>query len=762
MEFFATCAGGLERLLADELRDLGCARVRPLRGQVVFEGALEDAYRVCLWSRLASRVVVVLARVDAQNSEQLYKSVRALDWEAQLLPGATLAVDAHGTNAELRNTRYVAQRVKDAIGDTLYAKRGARPVVDTRSPDLSVVVRITRDRALVGIDLAGELLFHRGYGGTRAGFGQLAALRADYAAALVAKAGLGAASGADEQVLVLYPGTGTLLVETASVLLDRAPGLLHERWGMRGWAGHDEATWEALRKEAERRAEEGAGRAPELLVAEPRRGGGEACAHLLRAAGLDVAPRFLALGEVPASVDRVIADLSWSAGASLPERVEPLACVAQAAQLPTSAVLAVLAPDATVDRAVGLQPSTSEAVLLGRDDLVLSRYELAEGRPVPARVTLADGSEIPVNVAASDQFAKRLAKMAHQRQKWARREDISCYRIYDSDLPDYAVTIDLYEGVILRGRSTGRWLSIYEYAPPHDVDATLAQARMLDALAIAPRVLDVAPRDVFVRTRVRARGGSQYAAEARAEAHEPRGGRPGRRTRAQDRTLPEGAHLIDEGGLTFEVNFSSRLDSGIFLDHRETRSMLREMAKHLDGNGRFLNLFAYTGTGTCYAADGGARATTTVDLSRPSLDWAQRNMARNGFDGPEHEFVQADVLAWIREQRRGRNRWDLIFCDVPTFSNSSRMRSTSFDVQRDHVELLISVSRLLTRADEASGWKGGTCVFSCNLRSFRPDERALARAGVEIEDITRQTIPQDFVRSPRIHHCFLVRRMARA
>ena len=180
--------------------------------------------------------------------------------------------------------------------------------------------------------------------------------------------------------------------------------------------------------------------------------------------------------------------------------------------------------------------------------------------------------------------------------------------------------------------------------------------------------------------------------------------------------------------------------------------MVREMAKRIPEGGRFLNLFAYTGTATCYAADGGAEHTTTVDLSRPYLDWAGRNLRRNGFEG-DHELVQADVISWVGEQRhaRGAARYDLVFCDPPTFSNSSRMRKSSFDVQRDHVELLIGVSRLLTQ--------DGVCVFSCNLRSFKPDVEALRRANVSIEDITAQTIPHDFERNPKVHHCYLVRRM---
>ena len=357
-------------------------------------------------------------------------------------------------------------------------------------------------------------------------------------------------------------------------------------------------------------------------------------------------------------------------------------------------------------------------------------------------------------VSASDQFAARLRKVARLRERWAKREDVSCYRVYDTDLPDYAVAIDLYQGTDpqtgdLDGR---RWLAIAEYAPPKDIDESIARQRLTDVITIAPRILNVRPQDTFLRIRTRAKGGSAYAEEAQRPPQVRKGGTAKGRGTAQDVPLPKGSHLIDEGGLTFEVNFLARHDCGIFLDHRDTRAMLREMAKQTQGSKRFLNLFAYTGTATCYAADGGMKHTTTVDLSNPSLEWAQRNMERNGFVGREHEFVQADVIRWVQEQRHTPNRWDLVFCDVPTFSNSSRMGRRSFDVQRDHAELLIGISRLLTR--------NGTCVFSCNLRTFAPDVEKLARAGVSIEDITDRTIPEDFARNKRVHHAYLVRREA--
>lgn len=343
-------------------------------------------------------------------------------------------------------------------------------------------------------------------------------------------------------------------------------------------------------------------------------------------------------------------------------------------------------------------------------------------------IDVGQGAPVPVLLAASEQFANRLKKNARMRRKWARREGVSCYRVYDADLPDYAAAIDLYEGEDRSGMP-GRWLVVAEYAAPSTVDAEIARARMEDMLALAPRILDVDPEHVFARTRLQARGGSQYG--------------------RQDSRREARGIAIREGGLTFEVDFTSYLDTGIFLDHRATRGLVRQRVRELSPC-RFLNLFAYTGTATCYAADGGATETVTVDLSNTYLDWAERNMEANGFTGPEHHYVRHDVLDWIEWQVGTRNRWDLIFCDPPTFSNSSKMGRRTWDVQRDHVYLLEGLTRLLTR--------GGEAIFSCNLRNFRPDLRALDRAGVALEDITASTIPEDFARNHKIHHCYVVRR----
>ncbi len=753
MEFFATCPKGFERLLAQELTGMGCRQVRPLKGQVSFAGEVGDAYRACLWSRLASRVVLVLCRVDASSSDALYDGVRSYAWPEHLALGTTFAIDAHGTNAALRNTQFVALRAKDAITDELLARTGARPVVDAHNPGLTVVVRISRDRALVGIDLSGVPLFKRGYESLPGRRAPIAPLRPDYAAALLCSgnwAGICADArekGTSPVLYALYSGAGSILVEAAGIALDRAPGLSRHRWGFEGWAQHDHESWERLLGEARERAS--SSHDVELVARDVRRGSEGSSTQMLHAAGIEEVPRWLRENDAAGQVDLAIADLSWVSVDEPAVQANALELAARASREVGEAPMVALSGDAIIDDALGREASDMTSVLVGRDDACIRVYGAAAAG-APQRVDVGD-RHVSVYVPASDQFAARLQKVARQRAKWARREDVTCYRVYDADLPDYAVTIDRFEESVETARETPRvWLQMYEYAAPKGIDEELARKRLLDVLALSPAILGVDPRNVYLRTRQRARGGSQYADEASAPS------RRGKPRVVGGAELVPGAHLVDEGGLTFEVNFSTRMDCGIFLDHRETRAMLREMAKRTEGSKRFLNLFAYTGSATCYAADGGMRHTTTVDLSRPSLDWARRNMARNGFTGKEHEFVQADVLSWISEQRHSANRWDLVFCDVPTFSNSQRMRKGSFDVQRDHVELLIGVSRLLTRGRD--GGAGGICVFSCNLRTFKPDVDALAKAGVVIEDITEKTIPEDFARNKRVHHCYLVKR----
>ena len=392
---------------------------------------------------------------------------------------------------------------------------------------------------------------------------------------------------------------------------------------------------------------------------------------------------------------------------------------------PRGSVFSAIGPQDLKAR-FGAEPETGFKVGRGRIETTVEVYvEPPAGGSIVEVPDLSGGAPQRVEVLeqASEQFAARLRKVFKERRKWAAREGVTCYRVYDADLPDYAVAIDVYTG---SGDARGNtYLHIAEYAAPASVDPGKARRRFNDVLALAPVVCGIRPDHVFSKTRQREKGGGQYR-------------NAGQRSYVT---------TVDEADYRFEIDLAGRLDTGLFLDHRLTRALIADKA---DG-ARFLNLFAYTGTATVYAAGGGARSTLTVDLSQTYLDGARRNMVANGFAGKEHGYERADVVRWITEARRSGRRFDLIFVDPPTFSNSKAMGKRTWDVQRDHVELLIGVMHLLSEE--------GVAIFSCNLRSFKPYVEDLERYGVAIEDISAQTIPEDFARTPRIHKCYLVRRM---
>ena len=841
-EFYASCPEGFETALAVELRGMGLRQVRPLKGRVAFAGSPADAERACLWSRLASRIFVVLGRFACTDAEDLYEATRSIAWERILRAGATIAVTARGTNDELRNSHFAALRVKDALCDHMLEVEGRRPNVDTDDPDARISLTLRGNRASIQLDLSGDPLFKRlPREATRTHAAHV--LRPDYAALACAQGnwqeicstaltntkdamrdedtaasadgsvpadGSALAGSTVERPTPTLPvlidaccAGGGVVLEAASILADRAPGLERRNWGFQSWSEHDAATWRELLNEADRRAELAKGRVARIVATDPS-GDAVACARrILKAAGLadrvifaqpdlDKISRKLMMPACCGGEPRgfVFLDTTETAISKM-SRVLDLAtslhagaCGAEAVRTMLSTMPTVaLTRDDLLIRALG-EPARSLRVMPNNEEAELAVFSAANGAitagegnaaaedPMPAEdavksnvalspattlIDLGDGKPCPVLIPESEQFARRLRKVAKLRRKWAQREGVTCYRVYDADLPDYSAAIDLYEG---SATTPGRWLVIAEYAAPREVDPSLAEARLLDILTLAPRILQVDPDNVFAKARIRSRGGSQYGKQAGGsnpgKGSKPRGGRGGSASNRPSQGAGSGTPsdirtrrlpLIEEGGLTFAVNFNDYLDTGIFLDHRITRGLVRE---HARGKRFFLNLFAYTGTATCYAADAGVEETVTVDLSNTYLDWAERNMEQNGFVGPDHHYVRADVMSWIRDMRQTRNRWDLIFCDPPTFSNSSKMGRRTWDVQRDHVELLVGLSRLLSREGEA--------IFSCNLRTFRPDIEELARAGVVLTDITDETIPEDFARNKKIHHCYLVKR----
>ena len=713
MTFFATCARGLEEVLAQELRDVGARSVRPMRAGVSFAGQLRVAYAACLWSRTASRVLTPIAKVPAVSADGLYEGVVAIPWEDHLSPAGTLAVDfATDPNPAFRNTMFGALKVKDAIVDRLRDRFGKRPSIDTAAPDVRVNVRVRAGNATISLDLSGEALHRRGY--REQGVQGEAPLKESLAAGALLLGGWREVAAAGGALIDPMCGSGTLLIEGAWIAGDVAPGLLRPHWGFSAWLGHDAEVWARLLADADARAEAGLANLPPVI-------------------GSDSDPRAVALA------------LSNIARAGLRGRVRVDArdvSALAAPEGPDTGLVAVNPPygerlgssDAAIEgyrmlgeRLRGGLGGWRYAVLAGDDahaaalGLVPDKtFRLFNGT-IPIRL---DAGVAPIAAAAdatagSAAFGNRLRKNLRHLGKWARREGVTCWRVYDADLPDFAVAVDLYDctdGV--------RRAVVSEYEAPSEIDPVAAGVRLSQAVAVVAEVLGTPPTEVRCKVRRRQRGDAQY-----------------------ERLRATGIfHEVTEGPARLLVNLDDYLDTGLFLDHRITRAMVADLSAGVS----LLNLFCYTGAATVCAAMAGAASSVSVDLSNTYLAWARRNLDLNDLDEEAHRIERAEVFAYLEEAARADGpRFDVVFCDPPSFSTSNAMEGT-FDAQRDHVRLIVAAAALLV--------EGGTMVFSTNFRRFKIGETALAEAGLTVTDISDKTIPPDFARNPRIHRCFLVKR----
>ncbi|MGR2738965.1 bifunctional 23S rRNA (guanine(2069)-N(7))-methyltransferase RlmK/23S rRNA (guanine(2445)-N(2))-methyltransferase RlmL [Billgrantia sp. Q4P2] len=717
--FLATCPKGLEELLADELRTLGAEPRKTTVAGVHFHADLEAAYRACLWSRLANRIVLCLLREEGiERPEELHRAVSGVDWPSHLRPGATLAVDFHGRSEQIRHTRFGAQTVKDGVVDALQARGLSRPGVDLQRPDLRLYAHLHRGRLTLGVDLSGESLHRRGY---RRDVGH-APLKENLAAALLIRAGWPQRLRDGAPLVDPLCGAGTLLIEAALMAADMAPNLNRVRFGFHGWAQHDEALWAELKREAEARASIGRKRCRNRLY------------------GFDESPPALAAAKSNAMRAGIPALIEFS-GASLNQLQRPDGLDEEASGLvitnpPYGERLGELPELVSLYRELGegvrnAFPGWRLAVFTANPDLghrigmrADKQYSLKNG-PLEAKLLLMDvpsggsqaeeggaGAATAPRSEGAQMFANRLEKNRKRLKKWLKQSSETCYRLYDADMPEYALAVDVYDGRV----------HVQEYAPPRSVNAAQAQKRLFDALQVIPEVLDVDPGQVVIKRREKQSGKAQYRKQASS----------GERFQ------------VREGRARLWVNLRDYLDTGLFLDHRPVRRMLGEMA----AGKRFLNLFCYTAAATVQAAlgsdeTGGACDSVSVDLSNTYLEWARDNFALNGLDPSRHRVVRDDCLRWLETARA---EFDLIFLDPPTFSNSKKMEGT-LDVQRDHGRLVeLAMARLAP---------GGTLVFSNNQRRFQLDEGVADRFAVE--DISARTFDPDFNRRPDIHHVFLIR-----
>jgi len=704
LRFTATCGSGLEPLVAEEVAGLGGEAITTQPGAVSWTGSLETGYRACLWSRFASRILLELARFDAPDPDTLYTHAGTILWDEHFTWKSTFAVHTTLVNAALNHSQFASLRVKDAIVDQFRKRFGKRPDVDALHPAIRIHLHVQGTGATLSLDLSGESLHRRGY---RTGSGE-APLKETLAAAIVRLSGWLDRTGDEPVLLDPMCGSGTLLIEAALMLSDSAPGLLRKTFGFMAWNKHDPQLWERLVREALDRESQG------IPADWPQFIGYDADPKVVAAARKNVIAA--GLREVIVIKQRQLARLQSPA---------PRGCMLT--NPPYGERLSDKEVVKYLYRCLGRTfrdqfPGWTLGFFTANPDLAemtginwQERHRLFNG-PIKCQLLVGQESQItakpphcwtPASLAAGspgEDFANRLVKNCATLLPWAQQEGITCFRLYDGDIPEYNLAVDLYE----------EWIHVQEYAPPATIAQEKAEQRFSLAMQVIRQVFDTPRSRIFIKTRQKQKGPQQY----------------------QKKPGTGALYEVCEGGSRFLVNFTDYLDTGIFLDHRLTRARLGRLAQ----GKTFLNLFAYTGTATVHAAIGGATATTTVDISETYLSRAQANLALNGFGGPLHQTIEADCLDWLR---RSQERFGVIFVDPPTFSNA-RHRKQIFDVQKDHPALLrLAMQRLA---------KGGTLIFSTNFRKFKLDE-SLTR-DFAVREISDETIPPDFQRNRRIHRCW--------
>ncbi len=742
---------GLEWVLAGELEALGAVDLRVGRRTIEFSAEpgreKETLYRAVLECRTAIRVLEPLGRFTVDSPEALHREVGTIDWREQLRVKDTLRVDAAIHDTFTTHSLYATQLVKDAIVDQLRTPSGRRPSVELRGATLRVALHLVGNVATVFRDAAGRSLHQRGW---RIGDVE-APLSEVLAAGILAIAGW----QPGEPLLDPFCGSGTLLIEAATIAAGMAPGLWRARREGHGFfrfrdCDRDLAARLVAAMEA-RVASPAAGfqasdldpRAVEAALASARAAGVEG--------GVEVRQSHFEAVLPAAAAGLVVTNPPYGERLPLPRAGALFRRLGDwLVQRMGGWRAAILAPDSPVAGHLGLRPTHRVPLSNGPIACRLLEVEIrprgadaaagqGTGGAAPGQPPLPDGEpgahrsanppwQPPAGEGAPDDqetvpgrragrstadqigdFRRRLAKRFRHLSRWARRQGTDAFRVYDRDIPEIPLVIDWYSG----------WLHAAEFERPHERTAIEHEVWLDRMLEAAAAELGVPPERTFLKLRRRQREGGQYE---KVDGHE---------------ALVE----VTEAGLVFQVNLSDYLDTGLFLDHRTTRALVRAEAE----GRRMLNLFAYTGAFSVHAAAGGADGTVSVDLSNTYLEWTRTNLARNGFlDAGRHRTVRDEARAYLTHRaRRGEAPFDLVVVDPPTFSRSARSE-VPWDVARDHAELLALVA--------ANVVPGGVVYFSTNARRFHLDADRLA-ADYTVREITKQTLAEDF-RDARPHRAW--------
>ncbi|TLU66234.1 bifunctional 23S rRNA (guanine(2069)-N(7))-methyltransferase RlmK/23S rRNA (guanine(2445)-N(2))-methyltransferase RlmL [Thalassotalea litorea] len=704
--FLALTSFGIEPLLAEEITALGGQQVVQKPEGVYFQTEFETAYRIVLKTRLASRVLLQLSEpAGVQSKEDLYNAALDIVWPEQFDSDALFAVDFVGKNQAIRDSQFGALTVKDAIVDRFRDAGLERPNVEKSRPDIRIQARLIKNQVHFYLDFSGRSLFNRGY---REHTGA-APMKENLAAALILRSGW--LEDTSKPLVDPMCGSGTILLEAIAMAADLAPGVNREQWGFEYWHGHQAQLWQSILAEEEsRNAQQFSkltskvygfdmdARVLKTAKANARNAGFSDHIEFKLGNAEDLQNPFNSTGHIvfnPPYGERI---------GSLPELVATFTKLGQ--QIKKEFVdwkMAIISGNPETLKLLKLASHKRYKFKNGPLDCIFALYEISTEQA-------ERGAGAAIDTSQPSAFANRLKKNLKGLKGWLKQNAINCYRVYDADIPEYNVAVDVYDDHIV----------IQEYAAPKNIEESKTAARLQEVIFWAPQVLNVVPEKVSLKTREKKKGKNQYQSLGKT-----------------DRSM-----VVQEYDARLKVNLWDYLDTGLFLDHRKTRQLV---AKKASGKS-LLNLFAYTGSVSVQAAIGGAEQVTTVDMSHTYLDWAQDNFELNGLRSHKYRFEQSDCLQWLE---KNQSKFDLVFIDPPTFSNSKRMDKT-FDVQRDHVELLSMGMKAVA--------EGGELIFTNNKRHFKMDHEALAALGFKADELTEKTRDMDFKRNKHIHNSWIVTR----
>lgn len=770
MKLVAACAFGLEGPVKWELRKLGFDPVGAGPGRIKFDGEWSDIAYTNLWLRTADRVLVEVAEFDAPDFDALFETLKAMSWQDWLPQDAKFPVTARSRLSQLTSLPAIQRASKKAIVESmLTAYDGTLPET---GPEFRIDISILNDKAAVTVDTTGPSLHKRGY---RRSYGE-APLKETLAAALV----MLSVWNPERPLIDPFCGSGTIPIEAVMIGRNIAPGM-NRTFSFQDWPQCEKVD---LNDCLERGKQCGRG---------PFEG-------KLQISATDIDDEVLRFARINAEKAGVVDDIHFQQkpfdelrskreygcvianppyGERLGEqrRLKPLyqSFPAVLQRLPTWSHFVLTSFNGFQGL---LQKSADRRRKLYNGRIECTYYQFLGPKPPrnvvvendPLGATSSDESSDQPDVSSPDQgamvgeklvepltnaavepaaagtavpnprvaepvvaakhsdtdttaanpvfggltdkdheqaelFAARLKKRARHLRRWPTKKEIGCFRLYERDIPELPFVVDRYEDQY----------HMTEYERPHDRDPGRHAAWLELMKKTVAKTFELPVQLVHLKTRLRQKGSTQH-----------------------DRVGSSTKKLtVNEAGLKFLVNLTDYIDTGLFLDHRLTRAMVMKESEGKD----FLNLFAYTGAFSVYAAAGGATSTATVDWSNTYLDWARENMKLNGFDGSEHEFARQDSLDFLAFLPDGK-KFGLVVVDPPTFSNSKRTEKV-WDVQIGYAELL---ERLAKRVVDS-----GVVYFSTNFRKFKFDESSVP--SFECREISNQTVPEDF-RNRRIHRCW--------